>query len=370
MQTPLKVAFIGAGAVNFGGGNAWDHATRLEKMNVVFVGISDPFVAQAEKVLAIRRQDSNLNKHKWADTQIFCSSEQMLANVAADCVFIGVPPNAHGSDEKPLELQCINANANIFIEKPISCAPPEQMHNFKEQLCTAESQGRILSVAYMFRYSKAIQEIRKLVEMFGPVKYFGARYSCAYSKINKLSWWDGAQSGGPIVEQATHFVDVARYLVGDFNLPTVTAMSIKATDGEAGMLSAVPVDEQSVPPHHRVPRVTTAMWKFASGAVGTLTHSALLHGWNYETSLEVSGDGYFIQLKDPYDKNEIVFRGPGDEVERRMTVPSDPYWDEIETFVEAVRSKDASKIASSYADAFKTYEATWAIRRAAESNTC
>jgi hypothetical protein len=36
----------GAGAVNFGLGNAWDHASRLEKMDVVFVGVSDPFVAQ------------------------------------------------------------------------------------------------------------------------------------------------------------------------------------------------------------------------------------------------------------------------------------------------------------------------------------
>lgn len=338
-------------------------------MNVVFVGISDPFISQAERVLSIRRQESNPNKHKWAGTKVFSSSDQMLASVSVDCVFIGVPPNAHGCDEKPLELQCINANANVFIEKPISCASPEHMQNFKDQLCAAEAHGSILSVAYMFRYSKAIQEIKKLVEMFGPVKYFGARYNCAYSKINKISWWDNAQSGGPIVEQATHFVDVARYLVGDLHLPSVTAMSVKATDLVAGELNSVPIDEQSVPPAHRVPRVTTAMWKFASGAVGSLTHSALLHGWNYETHFEVSGDGYLIRLSDPYGKNEITFRGPEDEVERHMSVPNDPYWEEIEAFVEAVRNKDPSKIASSYADAFKTYEATWAIRRAAEANT-
>ncbi len=37
---------IGAGAINFGLGNVWDHASRLEKMDVVFVGIADPLLKQ------------------------------------------------------------------------------------------------------------------------------------------------------------------------------------------------------------------------------------------------------------------------------------------------------------------------------------
>jgi predicted dehydrogenase len=363
-----RVAFIGAGAVNFGLGNAWDHASRLEKMDVTFVGVSDPFVTQAEKVIALRKQEANKNRHKWMDIKIFADYKEMLSATNPDCVFIGVPPNAHGSGEKPLELECINANAHVFIEKPISCTPPEKMAPFKEQLCAHESSGTILSVAYMFRYSKAIQEVKKLVEMFGPVKLINARYNCAYSTISKMSWWDNTQSGGPIVEQATHFVDIARYIAGEIKLDSIRAMSIKSTD-PAGELCKLPVNEQSIPAEQRVPRVTTAMWSFASGAVGTLTHSVLLHGWSYDTQLEVCGDGYSIILKDPYDKNEITFRAPGDEVPRTMTVPNDPYWEEIETFIDAVKSKNSEKIKSSYSDAFKTYEATWAIRRAAEA-TC
>ncbi len=38
------------------------------------------------------------------------------------------------------------------------------------------------------------------------------------------------------------------------------------------------------------------------GAVGTLTHSVLLHGWNYATQFEIAGDGFYIILKDPYGK--------------------------------------------------------------------
>ena len=39
------------------------------------------------------------------------------------------------------------------------------------------------------------------------------RYQCAYEHIDKLFWWDKTGGGGPIVEQATHLVDLSRFLV-------------------------------------------------------------------------------------------------------------------------------------------------------------
>ncbi len=68
--------------------------------------------------MATRRQDSNPNKHKWVDTKIFSSYQEMLKEVHTDCVFIGVPPSVHGSMQNALELDCIKAGTNLFIEKP------------------------------------------------------------------------------------------------------------------------------------------------------------------------------------------------------------------------------------------------------------
>jgi hypothetical protein len=67
MSTALKIAFIGAGQVNFGGGEGtpegffclsfkgpWDHATRVEQianhLPLIIVGLADPFVQRAQNV--------------------------------------------------------------------------------------------------------------------------------------------------------------------------------------------------------------------------------------------------------------------------------------------------------------------------------
>ena len=39
-------------------------------------------------------------------------------------------------------------------------------------------------------------------------------------------WWDMRKSGGPIVEQATHFIDLMRYLAGDIALPSIQALAL------------------------------------------------------------------------------------------------------------------------------------------------
>lgn len=99
----------------------------------------------------------------------------------------------------------------------------------------------------MFRYSKAVLKMKEIIKEHGPPKAFNARYNCAYSTISKDMWWDLNSSGifavttnfanaitlkgGPIIEQATHFCDLARFLMSDdVDLSTLKAISIKQTD--------------------------------------------------------------------------------------------------------------------------------------------
>ncbi len=55
----------------------------------------------------------------------------------------------------------------------------------------------------------------------GKVISVEARYYFAYSDNIMAHWWDVSKSGGPIVEQATHFCDIIRYLAGDIREDTL-----------------------------------------------------------------------------------------------------------------------------------------------------
>jgi predicted dehydrogenase len=105
---------------------------------------------------------------------------------------------------------------------------------------------------------------------------------CSYAKIGSQLWWTKSKSCGPIVEQATHFVDLSRYFGGEAVLESVQAHSLEHYE-EAGRLEAIPIDEEAIKPEDRIPRVTSATWKYENGAVGSLTHALVLQGTRYST---------------------------------------------------------------------------------------
>jgi len=380
----LRIAFFGAGQVNFGGGEGpWNHAKRLEELcgslcsstgtpvELSVVGIYDLNVSHAERILERQRSNSK-TPALWRDTQVFDNYLTMLSSVQIDAVFIGVPPGAHGCSEAPndIELQCAERKIHMFIEKPISCHPVPEVEKVSSCLISKAAKGLIVSVGYMFRYSSAIRKMRDIIAQFGEPRAFMARYNCAYSTIAKEMWWDVNSSGGPIVEQATHFCDLARFIVGDVDIDSVQASCVKQTDS-LGKLNCLPSNveklEALLPEQRRTPRVTSATWRFTNGAIGSLVHGVLLHGNKYESEIEVWGDGYRMVLSDPYGKCSLSVRLPNSEETTVLTFANeDPYYIEDKLFLEAILGGSSDNIASPYHDAFQTYLFSWKIRTQCE----
>lgn len=71
--------------------------------------------------------------------------------------------------------------------------------------------------------------------------------------------------------------DLALYVGGPVVLASITAHTVEH-DEPPGALSAQRFDEGAIPPAHRVPRLSAATWKYASGGVGSLMHVVALHG--------------------------------------------------------------------------------------------
>ena len=286
----------------------------------------------------------------------------------------GLPPFCHGSTANKLdiELQLLNNGIHVFVEKPLSVVAPEEFQSYVASVeDVAAKKGRVVSVGYMFRYHPAVVRMKEeLAKHDRPIVAINARYSCAYSLLDRPFWWDLDQSGGPIVEQATHFCDLVRYLGGEVVLDSIQGMVVPLSNDSSnpGYLAAIPqvIKDANIPEEREIPCATQATWRFESGGIGSLTHTVTLHGFRYESYIDVWCDGLRLSLRDPYTADCTLSIRHSDS--ERETVEcfanADPYYVEDKEFFQAVRNKDPSHVRSPYSDAAKTYLLTWAIRRA------
>jgi predicted dehydrogenase len=341
---------------------------------VSVVGVADPDIEKAQKALAERL--AGPARRIYAGAKAYPDERALIREAKPDAVFIGVPPTAHGQSLPPhdMEMLCAAHGIHIFIDQPLSVLPPEEMISVAEAMDKAAGTELMISVGYMFRYSRAVEKMCQILSAIpGGPKAVQARYACAYTDIQEPHWWDVRRSGGPIIEQATHFCDLARLLCGEVDLSSVSAVGIPQ-DGPAGELVELPTGpdgrsiEQHVPPEHRPPVATTALWRHRQGAIGSLLHGVMLHGWKDETELEIWADGLRMVLSDPYHSCRLSVRYPhSQETEVLSFGDDDPFLTEVAAFLQAIRTGSRSLIRSTYADAMRSHEFAWSIRRAYES---
>ena len=371
----FRVVMVSAGNINFGSEEGpWNHSFRLEHKlgpRLKVTALIDPNPERAGKVLKTKRESFVLSAYK--DTIVYPSIQAYMSSLTPDkrphAVWVGSPPAFRGREEPGRDLEKVLTEGlpgvPLFIEKPVSTGPVAEAEAVARML---QRSDNLVAVGYMLRYLKVVQKMKQILrEQDLDVMAINARYIMAYEHTAKLDWWDKTQNCGPIVEQATHFCDLARYFGGEVDLSTVTAHSLEYFE-KAGRLRKMPVDEAKVRPEDRIPRVTCATWKFESGAVGSLMHAVALQGYNYSTELEVYADGYSLRLIDPYNAPVLSVRRPGDDHEETLRYPNDdPFFTEVSNMIDCIeRGRNAAPILSSFEDAVRTYALTWAIREASE----
>ncbi|PWN47540.1 hypothetical protein IE53DRAFT_382047 [Violaceomyces palustris] len=423
----FNAIIVGAGEINFGSPEGpWNHTARLERLlgdSLNVLSLVDPDLERSKARLAEKRavRMPPSIPRAWASTLVHLSLEQAASelgpNVAVDLIVLGCPPHFRGSlapgkDSDLQMLQLFPQSRGFLIEKPIAAVNPfeSDCHQVAQSFQAWQQRGkvtgapRVVSVGYMLRYNKAITKLRQLMaENHLVPTAISARYYMAYEHAVKLSWWNKQVSCGPVVEQATHFVDLIRFLAGTADnealLDSVRATSLDH-DKEAGRLAKLGFDESVVPPEDRVPRITSAFWRHRRGTIASLTHAITLHGNKYDTELEVLADGWIFRVRDAYEPiTTLSVKGPGVEGEQVFKIQDDPFFSEFETLIRAIRAQPSSQdcedcegekqrlqegtssnstrkapvIApplplSDYSEALKTYELTWRIRLAAEES--
>jgi predicted dehydrogenase len=191
---PLRTAILGCG------GFANRHAQNLVTLPEEF-----RLTAFCSRTEQHAREFSN--KYSAGQGAIFTDHHEMFEKTDLDLVVICLPPYAH-SDEVELAAQ---HGVHILMEKPIALSS-EHAWRMTE---VSEKAGIKTQVGFMFRFGTAIERLKELLTagQVGSAGLMSARYFC--NSLHAPWWRDRSRSGGQLVEQVIHMVDLMRYLMGD-----------------------------------------------------------------------------------------------------------------------------------------------------------
>lgn len=149
---------------------------------------------------------------KWEDLEIRVHAD--VADIAADpdidLVSLCTPDYLH--EEHALLL--LNGGKNLILEKPVALT----LDGARRISETARRLGRRVAVAYEFRMNPGATALKELIESgnLGDVKAVNLQHFRTPFRRDKWNRWiqEETKSGGLIVEETSHWFDLARFLTG------------------------------------------------------------------------------------------------------------------------------------------------------------
>ncbi|PLS09652.1 Gfo/Idh/MocA family protein [Neobacillus cucumis] len=310
----VKVGFVGVGGI------AGVHLENVKKCDhAEIVAVCDIVEESAKK------------KGLEFNAAVYTDLDEMLENEALDAVFVCVPPFAHGE----IEEKIVKRGIHLLVEKPLGL----DLETVQKKAKVIKESGVICGVGYCLRYldtvakakdylkDKTIAMVRgHYITSFVPTPW--------YREINK--------SGGQLVEQSTHTLDLMRYLAGDIE-QVYANMRLQ-------VLSDIP--------NMDIPDVTSVNVIFESGAVGHLDSSIIQ--FDHRSGIEILGKDFRVVI----DGTNLTIA----EKDSSNTYQSkvDFYLEQDRRFIEAVLKGDAALLLSSYEDGVKTLAATLAANKSNE----
>ncbi|HEX5322270.1 MAG TPA: Gfo/Idh/MocA family oxidoreductase [Capsulimonadaceae bacterium] len=315
MSDHVGIGFVGCG------GMARAHADAIKDISgAKIVGVTD---ASPEAATAF------CSAHSGA--LVFDSPEELAASADVDCLFLLLPPFAHGDAERA----AIKHKKPFFIEKPVGL----DKHLLNTLSREVQESGLMTCAGYMNRYRRSVNTAKEMLANDPPHLAYGAWFGGARAGLGTsgigLWWLVKEKSGGQFHEQVTHTVDLARYLFGEAKV-----VSAFAANGFNKPYPGVTADDAMV-----------VNIQFESGAVANLMGSIASNakGGVFLTVLAKDHAFEFTGWE-----NSVIIHRKGEEEGGVIKGEDNIFRIEDQIFLDAVRSGDGSAIRSTYPDAAKT----------------
>lgn len=204
----MKYCLIGCGRISP------NHiaAARDNKLN--FLAICDVKEEKMEEKISMFPEVlSNVKK--------YTDYKEMLEKEKPELVAIATESGEHAH----IALDCLNAGANVIIEKPIALS----LDDAQAIIDLAKEKGLKVCANHQNRFNKSIKKIRDAIDenRFGKMFYATAqiRWNRDKNYYTQAPWrgtW--AQDGGCLMNQCIHNIDLIRWMMGD-DIDEVMAMT-------------------------------------------------------------------------------------------------------------------------------------------------
>ena len=197
MKKELRYALIGCGRISP------NHIAAAQANNLNIVAICD---------ICPENMDDKVKKFELPETvKLYPDYKEMLAKEKPNLVAIATESGKHAQ----IALDCIDANCNLIIEKPIALSIGDANSIIK----AASEKGVKVCTNHQNRFNKAISKIRDAVEKgrFGKMFYGTAhiRWNRNWEYYGRAPWrgtW--AQDGGALMNQCIHNIDLLNWMMG------------------------------------------------------------------------------------------------------------------------------------------------------------
>ncbi|MEX1026839.1 MAG: bi-domain-containing oxidoreductase [Candidatus Paceibacterota bacterium] len=205
----VRVAFVGAGGFT----------TRMLLPLLPKSGVEKRSIVSGSGVSAAHAQK------KFGFQNAGSDATAVLADESVDAVFITTPHHLHAS----MVCDALRAGKHVFVEKPLALTCEELT---RVEACLAEHSDCLLMIGFNRRFSPHTTAMKDWLRACPSSKSVVITVNAG--KIPAEHWTqDPEVGGGRIVGEACHFIDLARFLIGQ-PMTSWQAFPMEGGDGRLG----------------------------------------------------------------------------------------------------------------------------------------
>ena len=194
----------------------------MEKINIALIGcgrISQEHLGAFEKMESANIKavaDNAEEKAKCIAERYKCKAykdyRSMIRRESLDAVVICTPPHAHAK----ISVSAMSQGLHVLCEKPFALNRSEAL-----TMCqVAKKTKRTLMMASKFRFTDDVVKAKAIVEsgLLGKPVLFENVFCSMVDMIKRWNSKRRLSGGGVLIDNGTHSVDIARFLLGPIDL--------------------------------------------------------------------------------------------------------------------------------------------------------